>query len=44
MSNRQLDLSRKLARTITLTGGPRSHLVTFMDAAILIRGLETFRQ
>ncbi len=41
MPNRQLDLSRKFART---TGGPRSHLVTLMDAAILIRDLETFRQ
>jgi hypothetical protein len=40
----QLDLTRKLAQPITLTGGPRSHLVTLMDAAILIRDLEQFRQ
>jgi hypothetical protein len=29
---------------ITLTSGPRSHLVTLMDSAILIRDLEPFRQ
>ena len=34
------DLSLRLARAITLTRGPRSHLVTLMDAAILIRDLE----
>jgi hypothetical protein len=39
-----LDLSIPLARPITLTGGPRSHLVTLMDAAVLIRDLEPFRQ
>ncbi len=33
-----------LAYPITLTGGPRSHLVTLMDAAILIRDMEPFRQ
>ncbi len=44
MPNRQLDLSPKLARTITLWGGPGSYLVTLMDAAILIRDLEPFRQ
>jgi hypothetical protein len=38
------DLSLPLAHPITLTGGPRSHLVTLMDAAILIRELEPFRQ
>src|SRR6266536_3466990 len=31
------DLTLPLAQPITLTGGPRSHLVTLMDAAILIR-------
>jgi hypothetical protein len=39
-----LDLSLQLAQPITLTRGPRSHLVTLMDAAILIRDLEQFRQ
>jgi hypothetical protein len=38
------DLGLPLAQPITLTGGPRSHLVTLMDAAILIRDLEPFRQ
>jgi hypothetical protein len=38
------DLSLSLAQPITLTGGPRTHLVTLMDAAILIAGLEPFRQ
>jgi len=31
------DLSLPLAYPMTLTGGPRSHLVKLMDAAILIR-------
>jgi hypothetical protein len=40
-----LDLSRKRSPApITLTGGSRSHLVTMMDAAILIRDLDRFRQ
>jgi hypothetical protein len=39
-----IDLSRKLARRIRLSGGPRSHLGTLMEAAILIRELEPFRQ
>src|SRR5438045_598882 len=38
------DLSLPLAQPITLTRGPCSHLVTLMDAAILISGLEPFRQ
>jgi len=38
------DLTLPLAQPITLTRGPRSHLVTLMDAAILIRDLEPFRQ
>src|SRR5262249_51676109 len=38
------DLSLPLAQPITLTGGPHSHLVTLMDAAILIRDLEPVRQ
>jgi hypothetical protein len=38
------DLTLPLARPITLTRGPRSHIVTLMDAAILIRDLEPFRQ
>jgi hypothetical protein len=38
------DPTLPLARPITLTDGPRSHLVTQMDAAILIRDLEPFRQ
>src|SRR5262245_20737261 len=38
------DLSIRLFHPITLTGGPRSQLVTLMDAAILIRDLEPFRQ
>jgi hypothetical protein len=37
MTAKALDLSRRLAHTVTLTGGPRSHLVTPMDEAILIR-------
>jgi hypothetical protein len=35
---------KTLAQPITLTRGPRSHLVTLMDAAVLIRDLEPFRQ
>ena len=38
------DMSLPLSSPITLTGGPRSHLVTLMDAAILIRDMESFRQ
>jgi hypothetical protein len=38
------DLTLPLAQPMTLTGGPRSHLVTLMDAAILIRELEPWRQ
>ena len=38
------DLSLPLATSIALTAGPRSHLVTLMDAAILIRDLEPFQQ
>jgi hypothetical protein len=38
------DLSLPLAHPITLTRGPRAHLVTLMDAAILILDLEPFRQ
>jgi len=38
------DLTGPLAQPITLAHGPRSHLVTLMDAAILIRDLEPFRQ
>ncbi len=38
------DLTLPLAQPITLTRGPRSHLVTLMDAAILIRDLDPFRQ
>ena len=38
------DLTLPLAQPITLTRGPGSHLVTLMDAAILIRDLEPFRQ
>ena len=38
------DLSLPLAQPITLTRGPCSHLVTLMDAAILIRDLEPVRQ
>jgi hypothetical protein len=34
------DLTLPLAQPITLARGPRSHLVTLMDAAILIRDLE----
>jgi hypothetical protein len=41
---RPVDLSLPLARPITLTSGPRSHLGTLQDAAILIRDLEPFRQ
>jgi hypothetical protein len=37
------DLSLPLAQPITLTRGPCSHLVTLMDAAILIRDLDQFR-
>jgi hypothetical protein len=40
----QLDLTPKLAHTITLTGGPRSHLVTLQDAATLIRRRERGRR
>jgi hypothetical protein len=39
-----LDLSLPFAQPITLNRGPRSHLVTLMDPAILIRDLEPFRQ
>ncbi len=38
------DLTLPLAQPITLTRGPRSHLVTLMDTAILIRDLDPFRQ
>jgi hypothetical protein len=38
------DLTLPLAQPITLTRGPCSHLVTLMDAAILIRDLEPFQQ
>ena len=38
------DLSLPLAQPITLTRGPCSHLVTLMDAAILIADIEPFRQ
>jgi hypothetical protein len=38
------DLTLLLAQPITLTRGPRSHLVTLMDAAMLIRDLQPFRQ
>jgi hypothetical protein len=38
------DLTLPLAQPITLTRGPRSHLVTLMDAAVLIRDLEPFRR
>src|SRR5215471_1767040 len=38
------DLSLPLAQPITLTHWVCSHLVTLMDAAILIRDLEQFRQ
>jgi len=38
------DLSLPLSEPINLARGPRSHLVTLMDAAILIRDLEPFRQ
>ena len=44
MPQTSLDLTIPLARPITLTSGPRSHLVTLMDAAILIRDLKPFRQ
>jgi hypothetical protein len=44
MPTRAPTLSLPLAHPITLTGGPGSHLVTLMDAAILIRDLESFRQ
>jgi hypothetical protein len=37
------DLTLPLAQPFTLTRGPRSHLVTLMDAAILIRDLEPWR-
>jgi GAF domain-containing protein len=40
-----LDAQRvSVAYPMTLTGGPRSHLVTLMDAAILIREMEPWRQ
>ena len=42
--NRSPDLTLPLAQPITLTRGPQSHLVMLMDAAILIRDLEPFRQ
>jgi hypothetical protein len=38
------DLSLLLERPIILTRGPGSHLVTLMDAAILSRDLEPWRQ
>jgi hypothetical protein len=38
------DLSHKLTSSIALAYGPCSHLVTLMDATILIRDLEGFRQ
>ncbi len=38
------DLTLPLAQPITLTRSPRSHLVTLMDAAILIRDLKPLRQ
>jgi hypothetical protein len=38
------DLTLPLDQPITLSRGPRSHLVTLMDAAIRIRDLEQFRQ
>ncbi len=38
------NLSQPLAYPMTLTGGPRSHLVTLMDAAIMIRDMESSRQ
>src|SRR5262249_31845095 len=38
------DLTLPLAHPITLTRGAGSHLVTLMDAAILIRDLEPWRQ
>jgi hypothetical protein len=44
MPQTSLDLTIPLAQPITLTRGPGSHLVTLMDAAILIRDLEPFRQ
>jgi hypothetical protein len=37
------DLTLPLSQPITLTRGPCSHLVTLMDAAILIRDIEPFR-
>jgi hypothetical protein len=40
MSTSSPDLTLPLAHPITLTRGPGSHLVTFMDAAILIRDLD----
>jgi hypothetical protein len=40
-TRRPLDLTRKLARRIVLTEGPRSRLETLQDAANLIR---VFRQ
>jgi hypothetical protein len=36
MPSRSPDLTLPLAQPITLTRGPRSHLVTLMDAANLI--------
>jgi hypothetical protein len=38
------DLTLPLAQPIMLTRGPCSHLVTLMDAAILIRDLDRFQQ
>jgi hypothetical protein len=37
-------LTPPLVQPITLTRGPHSHLATLMDAAILIRDLDQFRQ
>jgi hypothetical protein len=37
------DLTLPLAHPVTLTRGPGSYLVTLMDAAILIRDLESFQ-
>jgi hypothetical protein len=39
-NRRQLDFTRKLARPIVLTGGPRTRLKTLQDAATLIPDLE----
>jgi hypothetical protein len=37
-------MSVPLVRPIALTRGPGSHLVTLMDAAVLIRDLEPWRK